>query len=467
MEDKFTRQEEKLRELSDKFSLEVNTDELWGHVESQLPPVEDERRRPLIWWFTGMLTVAIISIALWTANSSHVNPKVQILANNQEEKAYSGMVSNVLSSENDDNEIHLETNSENLKDRSVYAINKSTSIVRKKKPVRSVDQVAGNNERTNNPDIRDNAKTIDENEITDVVETKHEEFYRESESQRDSKVEILSFPLLNSRILTKITSETDPWNDFDELKPSTPIVVEPTQKKVWLPYFAISGGVNFHQSEVSSSSNEEIDLNQFSNEKPVIGFSSRFKLGIEENTGWRIGLGISHLRLASQFSQNETVISSQEIPGTVATKIDDEGNVTNISGNLTQTTINNYNIQWFRVHDLLNLEINVGKQIFQKGKFSMSSEAHIAKNIWSSHQGYYFSEGDETITKFNSGDDSPYVNSGYSVGFGIDVEYRFSRCGLTIHPYYNLGLNSMTDEANYYQIKNSQYGIQLGIVYRP
>ena len=88
MDNEFTNQEEELRALTEDFTLDIDTSELWNRVEAQLPPVQNDRRRPIIWWFASGAMIAAIGIFIWSHNSDSAKnfPIVELNSNSTAEK---------------------------------------------------------------------------------------------------------------------------------------------------------------------------------------------------------------------------------------------------------------------------------------------------------------------------------------------------------------------------------------------
>ena len=130
-------------------------------------------------------------------------------------------------------------------------------------------------------------------------------------------------------------------------------------------------------------------------------------------------MGVSHTRLGNRYSRNELDTVSVQIPGSVSSKIDSEGNITNQDGELLQTTITNYNVNWHRIHDFVNLQLSIGKRVINHKRISVFADANLSRNIWSRHTGYYFVNDNTAIQKFSGEENHPYTNSGYNLGLSM------------------------------------------------
>jgi len=166
-----------------------------------------------------------------------------------------------------------------------------------------------------------------------------------------------------------------------------------------------------------------------------------------------------------KFADKE--IEQTLIVGVETTSIDRDGNETNEAGNLLQTTISEVDIEWYRNHDFVNIDAVVGRRLFRKGKFSLWGDASAGYNFLAKHNGYFFEENETGIQKFEEGQTNPYQRQNLTIGGQLSLEYEIGKFSLGLASFYKKALSPMTTGNNYYQTKNSHYGIKLGIVYRP
>jgi hypothetical protein len=476
MEDKFTNQERQLRALADNFSLDIDTSELWGKLESQLPPVEQKRRRPLIWWFFGGALMLLIGALIWrnqlktesieiiTQNLN--NPVIQ---NGQEEsidtKIKHTNTTTFAKTQSETASFQESADSDNS------AITSDLNQLVDTEPKQAIEKIQKKNVSTNANSERYDEKSL----ITEEAIINQGQMVQKSiDALVDASFNMVEVPEVEVQNESKALVAFDPLGliALDNVIYSTPysfplLEIKPVSVNYWIPYFALTSGMNIHNSKIYSIENEAFDLSQFENEKPLVGLSSELRMGMEHSSGWRWGIGLNHTRLVNRFSQmgSDTIVS--EVLGNAISKIDNNGNITNIDGPLLKTSITDYDLIWHRNHDFISIQINAGKRIYRKGKITVFADGSIGKNIWSKHSGYYFTEIDENIKKFESGEDNPYSKASYDIGISMDLEYQLKYFSLSFRPFAKMGLNSITQKTNYYQLKNSQYGVQLGIVYRP
>jgi len=474
MEEKLTNQEEQLRALSDNFTSHIDTAELWDNIEGRLPS-DARHRRPLVWWF--VLGGAIILGGLLIGHYTKLDPSESanldvVLTNSQEIIAQKSRQESSTTSAPHTSKTPLLTSSITDDDitsgqKEVAPVNQQTdqqsyAIVDMKKQDAPLNEYNG-------------SKALDHNLMTFNKRSEFQGFQKlpthGTFDQIYSKATDLAFlpmPQVKAPIDWKLLPIGSPQlleRVNAQMMPNPKII--PSSRPSWLPYFFLSGGASLNHTSLTSNTGEALDLKPFENERPLIGVSSSLGFGFENSEGWRIGFGLTHHRLVNRFSLQERVAVTETVEGTVFSSIDQVGNVTDTQGSLIKTTVTDYDLTVHRMHDLLNLQLNIGKRIIRQGRFALYLDARLARNVRADHQGYYFTEGAQVVTPFEDSRQAPYTNAGYSAGLGMDIEYRINQFSINLTSFAEAGLNSMTIETNYYQIKNSQYGVQLGIVYRP
>lgn len=473
MEDNLTNQEEQFRALSEEFTLDIDTSELWSKVEGQLPPIEGKRRRPIFWWFLAGVALIVAGLLGWNLQSKEVKASEQLMITqdlSSGHKRDSELSTTTIKEQhtqqttlkilNDDEINYKSVLNDELKLDETKSENNSSSIEKSNSTVTSINYDRYDEKSTSRKDeaIDQNKEIVlSANEI--LIDPSFSEKTDESEPIIPSDRSMIAVNMVNTIGVNSLESKQEV-----EL-PS--LLIEPVKQSQWMPYFSILSGINWHQREIFTDPNESLNLTQFENEKPLPAIKTNLRFGYENSAGWRFGLGLAHSRLVNRFRYKEEVVSSQKIEGTESFTIDDQGNVTGIEGHLIETTVYNYDLSWHRIHDFVNVELNLGKRIINYGNFAVLSDVFLSRNIWSNHSGYFLKENEIGINRFAKGEEHPYTNSGFEVGASVSLEYGFGPYSINVSPYYSRGLNTMTQSTNYYQIKNSQYGVQLGIVYRP
>ncbi|MEM9547068.1 MAG: hypothetical protein AAGA77_13890 [Bacteroidota bacterium] len=473
MEDRFTDQEKQLKALGDRFSIDLDTDDLWNNVESRLPPEEDGKRRPVAWWFVGGVSVALLGLLLWVlptqsiqdnkaGERSTIAPKQKDLADllTEYEGKHTQMSPNASFAIDDNQKSKLKK--ENRETKELHT-NSSTLIETRKVIAKTNQSKKDQIKRTlTGPETTSTGRLLETLTENTGVED-HMNVPQKEISDRTNA--LISVTAITSLGFQPIQYAHQNENFIERVVPFKQVI--PVKTAAWLPFFALTSGINTHLNHLQSNTGEHLNLEQFEEEKPLVGLSSDFRVGFENSNGWRFGMGVNHSRLVNRYSRTQPDTVSVQIPGSVSSKIDADGNITDQDGNLLQTTITNYNVHWHRVHDFVNLQLNVGKKIVKSEKISVFADAILSRNIWSNHTGYYFTKDNTAIQKFSGEENHPYTNSGFNLGLSMDIEYKLNDISISLRPFTMVGLNNITQNSNYYLLKNSHYGVQLGIVYRP
>ena len=473
MNNDLTKKEIEIQEAFDGTSFDLDTSALWDSIEPQLPP-EENKRRPIWWMSAGVIAVLILlgsTFSYFTAENSeqqHSNTEPNTISSNFSANQIPQPVNNstLPISDNDDNERTVvnqnsQINTSSNLAKTVYSNNNNNNN--------------NNNNFTNSIAIelpQSEAKTNSIQEVTSHSNASLITRILSSTLTNQKSNTTQDLPLESETIVRGITSiDYVPFRKTSYLlSPKFELnspQIQPIKNSYWRTYIAASSGVNISQQHISSNTTESIDRTQFDKESGLIGSSSMIAFGKEHNNGWRFNIGLTHNRLVSRYSNQESSVVPSTIDGIESSKIDQEGNRIDSEGTININTINEYNILWHKNHDYVDLNLGIGKELFRTGRFSISTELSIGYNLWSQHEGYYFNEENATITKFQQGDQNPYKNQGISWTGRLQAAYDINNIAITISPYTSFALQNSTEPTNYYQIKNSQYGIQLGVVYRP
>jgi len=243
-------------------------------------------------------------------------------------------------------------------------------------------------------------------------------------------------------------------------------IVEPVKTIVWHPYWQINSGINqsLSISNFQNINNENIDQSTY--ERNLLGLSNSIQYGQENSKGWRWFTGVSHNKLITRYSNFDKSVTTTSELGEASKTIDSQGNEFVTLGDVNVTTIVQNDIVWHRNHDYVNIQLGMGKRMMLTNRLSIIGDAYSSYNIWSQHNGYYFDPSTPTIMKFDSSDVHPYQNQGLGIGGRLSLEYDLGVVSIGLSSRYEGALKN-TILTNQYNIKNSHYGVQLGVVYRP
>lgn len=469
--------EQELKNAAQGITFDLDTSEIWANVEPELPPV-DNKRRP-IWWMTaGIIIGLLISVSI-VISISPTSP-----TNALEGKK-------LITTEHSTHNISHNPTSESAHPISIAStlepIKKSKN---KRSSSNSTHQITSQN-ISNSQDLEATTSTSLNNAKTDYITHSQSKIYNDEHHYPEENygTEIgKTIPGSNSLILKPVIQK--PILSYSERKEISLVsllatkreilsiysnididynlpLIEPVNVSSWSPMIMFWTGIGQPNNSITSFGNEAIDLSQFAKETPLIGLTNGLSFGKENTHGWRWSIGLEYSRLTSRYTNNDQQIEMDILNTDESFNIDKNGNTTGNSGTLNVTTVTDYDIKWHRNHEYLTIKMGIGKEIARMNKWSISTDIYGGYNVWSRHNGYYFQEDAQGITKFNNGENNPYVNQGMSIGSRISLTYQIKNFSIGLSPFANMNLQSTTKSTNYYKMKNSHYGIQLGVVYRP
>lgn len=488
MKEDLTNKELEIKEIADGLSFEIDTDSLWANIEPQLPPAKEKNRAPF-WWMAAGLFVFVGALASWSLYPNNTNNHI---INEGVE------VSSFASNRHNTNTHNLTAQQSKVnlqsKDQS-RAISQSKYIETEisDKELNSTSNLKSNTEKHthSHPTNYDDGHSHDTMNNSDITNS----------GSRTNEVSIVHQPIVsviddnksaenieNIEVDDKVTQpsiESDQVNRSEiyvvssimSLNPKRLVnasgldmnfpIIEPVKNSNWLPYWQLNSGVNKSLSktmahDIGTEGNTQTDY-----EQNLIGLSTSLQYGKENAKGWRWFGGLSYDKLVTRYSNFDESIDTANQWGEASKTIDSEGNEFVTFGDVQVTTIVQNDIIWHRSHDYLNLNVGLGKRLLLINRLSLVGDVYSNYNIWSSHDGYYLEKDELTITKFDRSESNPYQNQGLGLGGKVAIEYDLGSFSIGISSLYQRALKNTTISNNNYQLKNSHYGVQLGVVYRP
>lgn len=451
----FNSKEEAFKDLLGELDFDLDTNAIWESVEDKLPRKNDEPKLPFFIWGIGLLILGLLGATMFytpdTVETDAIYTEAELAGALPSTKA-------------------LE-----------QAIDKVALDIDTRKLISNVKSSVVMSPRTNQNQASSNINTVNEHQL--ILST--------TSAQKPSNLN-----LSNAILYPKITSSTSAnFNDkanakmnslveaVSSLKPIyvplaisyntapakmslSTVVIEPillSAKNKWSPYYQLSTGPS---TTLSKFSNTEQAIN-LSYESDLVGISSQFIYGLD-NDDWNVFAGLKHSLNASRFSNHDLGSDTQDIP--VASQyISGSGETETRAGFVSETTVTQNAIDWHRVHHNVDLQLGIGKSLFEVKRFSLSAELAATYNIWSKASGYYYSDNFTQITKFKYKDPNPYNNSnGFGAQFSINIEHKIgANTSIVLKPFYGKYFSPITNETLSYKIENSQIGLQMGISYRP
>ncbi len=204
----------------------------------------------------------------------------------------------------------------------------------------------------------------------------------------------------------------------------------------------------------------------FDKEIELPGINAGIVFGLQTKNDWRFFGGFDYSQLVTRFVNIDVGLSESTSPIENQQTINSVGEYQTTTGNLTTTTLTRNDISWHKRHQEYNFQLGVSKNLLTNSKYRIAPELSVIQNINSSHSGYYFSELPQQLIKFTGREENPYRNNtGLKTQLGLNVGYQFGGLEFSIHGGWRNPLSAITNESNFYQIKNSQLSILARVNY--
>jgi len=462
MKEEMTNKEIRIKDIADGLSIDIDTADIWANIEPQLPPVK-KRRRVAFWWVFGLffIGVALASITLYDRSESTPVEQPSAL----------GLTSV------DKNQINTTKTIEpdNKRENQPKNVNNQNSIITTKQRSRTSQS---NYDDRYDHDLMNNSNVYSLNHMANdmsivrqPIETSSVAPYTTADAETADQKSILNTDEVdNSRISIQAMSAIKRM-ELKTLSSDTKFefesrLIKPVSSLVWYPYWQMNAGINQALSKTTFQIINTENPDQSEYEQNLFGLSNAIQYGQENNKGWRWFAGVSYDRLVTRYSNFDKAVTTTTELGEESKTIDSEGNEFVILGDIKVITVIQNDIVWHRNHDYVNLQLGIGKRMMLTNRLSVVGDAYSSYNIWSQHDGYYFDPNSPTIIKFDRSDENPYQNQGINIGGRLSLEYDLGTVSIGLSSLYESALRN-TISTNQYNIKNSHYGVQLGVVYRP
>ena len=447
MNQDLNRKEQEFQHIAQSHRPAVKTDAIWDSIEDRLPKKE-RKRRPFTWFFFGMVSMVGIFLLYQgvIVSTTSLNEK-------QGDKQAIQETPKIAENETKLHQDAIETsktiienqNKETLKSsKDALAITNSSGLtkvnnINNTKIASSEQSVSYQNKATTNhvESIESESLFIIENDQIDDIATPSTEMrWREDFNTLTT--------LLNGVI----------WN---ENKIDGPFI-EPLKIRNWKPYFIGSIGSQWSNSILTTNNDNITSLRRVEISYPSV--TADLNLNWMNKSGWILGGGLYYNAITRGITTQFTDIEITENDDVVTIYIDDNGNRTYDYGTTSTQTISTYSARKFRSNQSVGLQLNIGKQLITRGRFHANLQVSILKDLWSRHSGYGYNE--EGITS----ETPEYMQGNEYVRPQIQLVYDLGNLSIGLSPYYTLSRKYLiaNDE---YKLKNSQYGIQFQLVYRP
>ena len=473
MNDQLNPKERELKELLENASFELDTNAIWDSIEDRIPHKENKNRF-VIWCFGLGALLSVIAGLVFFFTSEKPFSKDNYSAEATKEinteviELPETLKQGIASTSNNQSEIAEPTASPELE------------------PIKTINNKIANQEDLNpkptkNNSLQINRKYINEGSVFSTINSINLVYNQGSENLKEypiSTFDSKQAKKINERLglmSLGLISMIDQQLGFDreELLMSYKLApisrIEPVNSESWVGFlsFGIGTNKNFSSNSVINS-NGEFKSNLFDKESGQWGFGSELMYNLENRNGWSFGLGVSYDLNVSRYLDLGERINQTTSTGNTVIDIEADGTVNTLQGQLAKISVNNADVQWYRQHQNVDVQMRIAKNIWTVNRLSFDLEGGLLYNIYNRSSGYYFEDTANGLMKFNAGEENPYRKSqGFKAQVGLNIKYAFNNMDLGLRSYYRYNPNSILEKNHFYELKNSQLGFQISVAYRP
>ena len=157
----------------------------------------------------------------------------------------------------------------------------------------------------------------------------------------------------------------------------------------------------------------------------------------------------------------------QNIKGITQINIDENGFTSVETGLVSVSTLSNIDVLWHHRMNQIDGSIEISKSILNNKHWSLFAGVDLGYNILTRHNGYFFDEQFKFV-KTETVDDVPFSsNQGFLYGMNMCLEYQFQNFTIGLSPNISWRTGHLLENNFSYNLKNSQYGIQVRMYYYP
>jgi len=470
----FNNKEKKFKEVLDNMEIDLNTDQLWSSLSSELP-TKKKKRFGWIPYFV-LISGILISIAIgvyyngmeYTHNSVQVKTKPESQEKNlaSHHKKDTQIPRKLFKVEQTSKATERNTklkilpvgdSSREFKQDVEFTLDTKQSVI--KIPTKIKAEYFNAEQLVNSKAITDSEgaarKTQNEQPRKKKVElTKHEQVFSRNKVASALFLESLSFDALESD-----ASETR----IDERVSNS---ILPVRKDSWKTIIMFKAGLNQNFSSNTLSDNTELfnaEILELENDE--IGFNSELGLGMAHSSGWRFTGGLNYSTFFSSFSSTQIEIEESEIPGTETIIINPDGSHTLVQGSLQKTSTTETEFLWHRRHKRIDVQLLVGKSLVQWNNIALGIDLGLRYNIWANDKGYYFDDNLEFVKIQDAGETVYNTRHGIGYSTALNFEYKLGKVNLGLTPFLRINPNSISKASHIYSNKNQQVGLNASLSY--
>ena len=468
---KLNNKEEKIKDILGGLEIDIDTNDLWQNIESELPPSKKKRRIGFI-LLSGLVALLLLGLTwgilsnddnhLETQTSSNTTSNDKILVQN--EKKNSNTQTNLITTQKESSNHLIPTNAANTN------IANGTQI--KNTIVSNVEITNSKIEESNvvekNTNFKSTHSILNESKVTDtthdfVLALNDEILKTESEiaatqDQRDLLLGIDFTPTLSNQLF-EITNRKQ--------VETSPNLIQPLSDFGRQLILQVRLGANQNRTSISNlNSIGEFNASEFDFERDRLGFSGSFAIGVE-NKGWRFLAGISYHQNVSTYERNDVLIVKDPVSGIESYKIASDGTISSQNGTTTITSARDNEISFHRQHRAIDFQATIGKRLWSFKGFVLMADAGFGINTFTESTGYYIDDKAFGFTKISDSTHPYKVNTHWNAIASLELGYDFGKTRIGISPFVRYNPNSITEQTHFYQLKNSQVGMQLSLTYSP
>ncbi|MEE9440092.1 MAG: hypothetical protein V3V14_13885 [Saprospiraceae bacterium] len=445
MEDRLNRKEEKIKDIGQQFTVNVDTDALWAALEPELPG--DKKRRGAAWYVMGAIGILFLGMLSWNMFSeSEINLEKTI----------------------EDKIVQLDTPKQNIErqNTTVGITNKSNNKTGEKKDIKNNLKSQTSNLETENSSISNLLNTADQTATSVNWKSSKTEkantFFQKTKSEPKSQTNDIKsniHPIKTENHTIELINIAQKSFVLDRKREDFYPKINLHNPSIWYSFLTIKSGINLSKNQYSKDFGE-IENILINHETPLLGATTSIWYGKQNNGGWKYQLGMTHMVLNTRYSNTDKDVTQDILSQNGTIKINSDGSQTNLGGSLIQTTIVNNDIVWHNTHNYVDVNIQIGKQLITFSNISLSIDASLGYNIWSNHKGYYVDQNN-IFTKFKTSEYSPYTKRGLTSGLSMEIGYNMGNLILGLSPFISTTHQYNSNSSYLYKTKNSHYGIQL------
>lgn len=465
------KKEEQIKDILGGLEIDIDTNDIWANIESELPQPKKKRRFGIFLLF-GILGLGLIGLGWTIGRSTTINIDAQNInisstssAENIVATAEQITVESPTTIKIDQQTIRKtedeKSNSSNITNEATsinpIQLNSTTSNIFKKEKINSAPYT--NIKQDSNPTIASIAEESDNAFIVSTVKAKNTEATDpELQEERNIIPGIGLTPTLSSQLLEIAQRQR---------VESSPSKITPLHKNGRQLILQFKLGANQNRSSISNiNSIGEFDGSEFDFERDRLGLSGTFNIGVENN-GWRFLAGVSYHHHVSSYERDDVLIVKDPVTGIESYKISSDGITSAQNGIITVTSARDNEISYHRQHRAIDFHATIGKRLWSYKGLVLIADAGFGVNTLTNSSGYYISDKAFGFTKF-SDDNHPYkINTHWNAIASLEIGYNLGKTRIGLSPFIRYNPNSITSQTHLYTLKNSQVGMQLSLTYTP